>query len=150
MGNLSHLLLENQVYFVTTTTKGRRELFSTEESVRFILDILEELRNGGAAKIYAFVIMPDHLHLILKPEKESLSKIMQKIKGKSSRLINQMENTIGNLWQKEYYERAIRDEKDLTEKYNYIIYNPVKSGLSKSPEEYPYSSEMLKEMVDEP
>ncbi len=121
-----------------------------DENARLVLNILEEIRKTGMAKIYAFAIMPDHLHLILKPEKEPLSKIMQKIKGKSSRLINLRENAKGELWQKEYYERAIRDEKDLMEKYHYIIYNPVKEGLAQSPEEYPYSSENLKEMIDEP
>jgi REP element-mobilizing transposase RayT len=120
------------------------------ENALLMLGIFEEVRKTDAAKIFAFVIMPDHLHLILKPEKESLSKIMQKIKGKSSRLINQRENTNGVLWQKEYHERAIRDEEDLNEKYQYVIYNPVKQGLAETPEAYPYSSAALREMVDEP
>ena len=51
---------------------------------------------------------------------------------------------------KEYYERAIRNEKDLMEKYRYIINNPVKEGLSQTPEEYQYSSACLTELVDKP
>ena len=129
---------------------GRRKVFASNENARVMLKIFEEIRKAGAAKIYAFVIMPDHLHLILKPESEPLPRIMQKVKGKSSRLINQRESTNGGLWQKEYFERAIRDEKDLEEKYRYIIYNPVKNGLTETPEEYPFSSAALTEMVDKP
>lgn len=65
-------------------------------------------------------------------------------------MINQRENRSGVLWQKEYYERAVRDEKDLREKYDYIIFNPVKSGLAERPEDYPHSSEFRKDMVDSP
>ncbi len=112
------------------------------------MKILQEIRERGAAKIYAFVLMPDHLHILLKPEAEPLGKIMQRIKGKAARLINQKEGKEGALWQREYYERAIRDESDLEEKYNYIVYNPVKDGLAEKPEDYPYSSAALKDMVD--
>lgn len=150
MGNFTHPILENQVYFITTSTKNREKTFSKPENANIVLEILEELRKVGAAKIYAFVIMPDHLHLIVKPEKESLAMIVQRIKGKSARLINQREDRNGILWQREYYERAIRDEADLEEKYGYIIYNPVKSGLAKESEDYPFSSAALKEMVDSP
>jgi len=129
---------------------GRGKVFASNENARIILEIFEEIRKSDAAKIFAFVIMPDHLHLIVKPEKEPLAKIMQKIKGKTSRLINQRESTNGGLWQKEYFERVIRDEKDLEEKYRYIIYNPVKNGLTETPEEYPFSSAALTEMVDKP
>ncbi|MCI0330785.1 MAG: transposase [candidate division Zixibacteria bacterium] len=144
------MILDNQIYFITTTTRERDKVFTSDENSRVMLKIFEEIRESGAAKISAFVIMPDHLHLVVKPEKKSLDKIMQKIKGKSSRLINQLRNRNGGLWQREYFERAIRDEKDLEEKYQYIVYNPVKEGLAERPEEYPYSSAALKEMVDEP
>ena len=63
-------------------------------------------------------------------------------------MINQREKRSGVLWQAEYYERAVRDEKDFCEKHNYIVYNPVKTGLAKNPKGYPYSSESHKEMVD--
>ena len=149
MSNFSHPILDNQVYFITTTSSGRRKVFVIEKNARLLFNVIGEIRETALAKIYAFVIMPDHLHLIIKPEKEPLSKVMQKIKGKSARLINLRENTSGEVWQKEYYERVVRDEKDLTEKYQYIIYNPVKEGLSQTPEEYPYSSAALSEMVDE-
>jgi len=148
MGNFSHLILDNQLYFITATTKGRRGIFSRAENAETMLKILQEIRERGAAKIYAFVLMPDHLHILLKPEAEPLAKIMQRIKGKAARLINQKEGKEGALWQREYYERAIRDESDLEEKYNYIVYNPVKGGLAEKPEDYPYSSAALKDMVD--
>jgi len=79
VSNFSHPILENQIYFITSTIHKRRRVFASMENALLMLGIFEEVRKTDAAKIFAFVIMPDHLHLILKPEKESLSKIMQKI-----------------------------------------------------------------------
>ena len=65
---------------------------------------------------------------------------MHSIKRGSSRLINQMWNRNGSVWQSSFYERIIRNEKEFWEKVNYVYNNPLKAGLVESPEDYPYSS----------
>ena len=92
----------------------------------------------------AAVVMPDHIHLILKPfvvesdTEYSLSKILQSIKGFSAREINKVRGTKGALWQDESFDRIIRDNDEYLEKWNYIRGNPVKVGLCQAPEEYPF------------
>jgi len=88
--------------------------------------------------------MPDHVHLILKPvvnvsnAEFSLSKILQSIKGFTALEINKVRGAKGAIWQAESYDRIIRDYDEYLEKWQYIRNNPVKTGLSESPEEYPF------------
>ena len=71
--------------------------------------------------LIAEVVMPDHTHLLLTPSGGySLSQIMKGIKGVSARKVNQMRNTTGTVWQDEYYDRIIRDQKELDEKIHYF------------------------------
>ena len=87
--------------------------------------------------LYAYVIMPNHVHILLKPINNGISKTMQLIKGRASRHINQ-----GNLWQKGFFDFMILTEEKFKVKFNYIHYNPVKWGLVERAEDYKYSSAM--------
>lgn len=92
-------------------------------------------------KIYAYCIMPDHLHLIIHPiGKNNISYIMQMIKGSFSRKINKMNLSSGRIWQKRFYDTIIRNEGMLLDKMEYIHTNPLRKGLVLSPEQYEYSS----------
>ena len=87
--------------------------------------------------LVAMVVMPDHVHLIIKPLKVyDLSRIMKGIKGASARLINGIRNSTGNVWQDESFDRIVRDLKELHEKINYMYINPVKIGLTQNPDDY--------------
>ena len=83
--------------------------------------------------------MPDHVHLLLKPNAEfPLSRIMKGIKGVSARQINQLRGSTGTVWQDESWDRIVRDAAEFDEKLQYMADNPVKLGLAKVIEEYPY------------
>ena len=90
------------------------------------------------------VIMPDHVHLLIRPVEKSdglyysLSGILKTIKGKTSHPINKMFNRSGSCWQKESYDRIVRDEDEWREKYEYIRGNAVCAGLAEKPEDYPW------------
>ena len=75
-------------------------------------------------ELAAFSIMPNHVHLLLKPN-EQLAMLMQKIKGPSSRFINQMLSRKGKFWSADYYDKAIRNEKHFSVVYKYIKQNPL-------------------------
>ncbi|WP_428356115.1 transposase [Methyloprofundus sp.] len=77
--------------------------------------------------LVAFAIMPNHVHLLLKPY-DSLPVLMQKMKGGSAKMINEMMGRSGVFWAKDYYDKAIRDERHFTVVYRYIKHNPVKLG----------------------
>jgi putative transposase len=92
--------------------------------------------------LFACVVMDDHVHMILLPlekangEYYSISEIMHSIKSYSANRIQRLSGVIGSVWMDENYDRVVRDEEDLKEKLNYILNNPLKSGLADSPENY--------------
>ena len=85
--------------------------------------------------------MPDHFHLLIQPsEKHNLSEILRFIKGNFARKYNEIIKQKGDLWQRSFYEIAMRDSKDVLRWLEYMHYNPVKKGLVTFPEKYEFSS----------
>ena len=82
--------------------------------------------------------MPEHVHLLInEPERETLAEAMKSLKqGVSRRLIGDAEH----FWQKRYYDHNVRSDAKFVEKLRYIHRNPVKRGLCKRPEDWPWSS----------
>lgn len=91
--------------------------------------------------VYAWVVMPDHAHVIIHPKGDkNISQIMNRIKGVASRKINLARKKKGILWQEGYHDEIIRNEKQMLATIAYIHNNPMKSGLVENPEEYEFSS----------
>ena len=137
---LPHWQLPTSTYFVTFRLKSG---VISEDERKIILDAIKHFHNVRYW-VSAAVVMPDHIHLILKPlvvesdTEYSLSKILQSIKGFSAREINKVRGTKGSLWQDESFDHIVRDHDEYLEKCNYIRGNPVKVGLCQAPEEYPF------------
>ena len=127
-------------YFVTFRTKG----FVLPEEGRSI--VKSAVLEGAGIKydISIGVVMPDHVHLLIKPFEKadgiyySLSGILKTIKGKTSHQVNTLLIRSGSCWQKESYDRIMRDEVELREKHEYIRGNAVRAGLVGRLEEYPW------------
>ncbi len=130
--------LPNQPYFITTVTAQRSPIFTNWQVGRLLVSEMRNLHLENRIESLAWVIMPDHLHwLFILKESDSLSQIMQLIKGRSSRTINQFLDHKGPIWQKGYYERAVRQEEDLRSIGRYIVANPLRANIVTSLKEYP-------------
>ncbi|MEO6588069.1 MAG: transposase [Pyrinomonadaceae bacterium] len=92
-------------------------------------------------KLIAWVIMPNHVHFLLKPlNNHSLSEIIKKYKSFTAHEINRILNRRGQFWQEDYFDRYIRDHEHYEKTISYIENNPVKAGLCEKPEDWKYSS----------
>ena len=143
--NIPHWEQPESGYFITFRTF--RQVSLTEESRNIIFNSIL-FHNNKKYKLYAFVIMPDHVHLLLQPLEKakdsfySLSEILHSIKSYSANQINKMHKSTGKMpvpprvWLDENYDRIIRDNKEFQEKMNYIINNPVKANLVESANDY--------------
>ena len=141
MGTRRHPPVSNQPYFVTAAIKDRWPIFRNRLASEVMLGQLERAREELDFALLAFVLMPDHVHLIVVPsEAADLSRIMQTIKGRFARLWNKRSGRDGGLWQERYYESAVRTEAQLQRWIEYIDQNPVKARLAPAPEEFPYCS----------
>ncbi|MGB7911142.1 MAG: hypothetical protein WCF59_02850 [Desulfobaccales bacterium] len=133
--NLPHWQEPGSVYFITWRSKDGVVLNVEERSIA-----LEAVRFWDEKKwlVYAAVILADHAHILAKPlsrEGEGffdLSEIIHSVKSFSALKISQLRGIKGTIWQDERYDRIVRDEAELLEKWQYIRNNPVKVGLSET------------------
>jgi putative transposase len=141
MAHMRRCFEKGHAYFVTSVTNEREPIFISEKMCEILLVTIEYFKLLLDYKIYAYCIMPDHLHLIIQPVgKYNLSYIMQMIKGSFSRKINKIGDKNGKIWQKRFYDEGIRNESMLMQKIEYVHNNPLRKNLVNSPEEYSYSS----------
>jgi putative transposase len=136
---------ELRTYFTTTVTANRRRLFQIEDTANLLLETLAHYRTQNRYQLHAFVIMPDHLHLLFTPAPEvSLEKAMQFIKGGfSHRLKSHLE-----VWSKSFNETQILTSEKFEACKNYIERNPVRARLVPSPEIYHHSSVKNLDAID--
>ena len=108
-----------------------------------MMDLLEHYREQKKYALHEFVIMPDHLHLLITPRQEtSLERAVQLIKGGFSYRLGKASPSAARRFisQESVTNHRIRDEQDYARHAEYIRMNPVRARLSVTPEAYPYSS----------
>jgi putative transposase len=141
MGRLTHRTGQGCTYFVTTKAWQNRAVFQVTESAEILINVTFRNRDKGAYQLHEFVIMPNHLHLLLTPSNDiSLEKAIQLIKGGSSFDIHKIRNNKMEIWQSGFHEATIRDEQDFLTRRHYIHNNPVEKFLVDQPQNWPYSS----------
>jgi len=149
MGRLTHRTAPGFTYFVTTKAWQNRALFQVPDSAAILVECLFRYRDKGAYLLHEFVVMPNHLHLLLTPgEETSLEKAMQLIKGGSSHEIHQQRAHKMQIWHSGFHEETVRDERDYRNKVQYIHTNPVRARLAGRPEDWPHSSATKKSSLN--
>ena len=113
MSKLKRIFLPNYCYFVTTIVKDRKKLLLGKAIYSLILGDLEFYRKKYEFGIHGYVIMPDHLHLLLSlKENGNISKVMHDFKSHTAQEINKILERRGAFWQEGFYDHIIRDERD--------------------------------------
>ncbi len=154
MPNYRRLFKPGGTFFFTVVTYKRQRLFDNHRARDFLHQCIQEVQKSHPFDMLATVLLPDHIHCIWKlPEedpdfsvrwsiiKRKFSKIWLSSGGKEVMVSQSRKrhNEFG-VWQRRFWEHAIRDEEDFTNHVNYIHFNPVKHGCVKCPHQWPYSS----------
>src|SRR5256885_3513387 len=126
--------MDNQrTFFVTTVTWQRRPIFLDELKVTLLLEVLLHYRDQGKYLLHEFVIMPDHLHLLISPALDiSLERAMQFIKGNFSYRLGKEAKL--KVWQESFTDHRIRDAEDYEKHRSYIHLHPMLPGLVIKPD----------------
>lgn len=136
-------------YFITSRTWENRRLFVTEPICQIFVRTLLEYHDENKFALHAFVLMPDHFHVLMTPSEEiSLERAVQLIKGGSAHAIGDELNFSFPVWQRGYSDHRIRNGEDYALHLRYIDFNPVKKRLAATPGEYAWSSASGKFRVD--
>lgn len=127
-----------QSHFVTFCCYHRHSLFTSDANRRVFESALERVRRSFRLRVYGYVVMPEHIHLLVsEPERDTLADALKSLKqGVARRLIGDADH----FWQKRYYDFNVRNHAQFVEKLHYIHWNPVKKGLCERPEDWPWSS----------
>ena len=133
-----HATNTGHTYMIPSATWGRRSFFQRECWAKLLIDTLCHYR-GTAYLLHEFVIMPDHIHVLLTP-KTSLEKAVQFIKGGFSYRAKKELGSNMEVWQKGFSDHRVRDAADCRQHVLYIQQNPVRKHLCERAEGYPYSS----------
>jgi REP-associated tyrosine transposase len=137
------------VYFVTTDTWERHATFVNNELAKIVVEQIVSCRDRGFYNLHAFVLMPEHLHILLTPSEEtSIERTMQMIKGGSSHRIGIEKPQAFPVWHRSFHDRWIRDAQQFWRAKSYIEQNPVKAGLAERADEYAWSSANGKIVLD--
>ncbi len=149
MGRLTHHSGRGWTYFVTTKTWQSRSIFQVRETADIVIQKILEYREKGSFLLHEFVLMPNHLHLILTPANiVSLEKAMQLIKGGSSYEIHRGRENKTPIWQSGFHESRVTGWTDYQKKRDYIHFNPVAAKLVERPESWATGSASGKFRLD--
>ncbi|MGH9787415.1 MAG: REP-associated tyrosine transposase [Candidatus Acidiferrales bacterium] len=138
-------------YFVTSRTWESRLLFMKEPACRLFVETLLHYRSQGAYALHAFVLMPEHFHVLLTPaDGTTLERAVQFIKGGSAHAIREQLPSRVPVWQRGFSDHRIRDWQDYDVHLRYIARNPIKRRLVFAAQEYRWSSASGQFRMDEP
>jgi len=150
MPNYKRYYIRNRYVFITVVTHNRQPILI--ENIDLLRECFKKTLKTFDFEIFASVILPNHFHIIIKPANiKDFSKIVGLIKKYFSYSIDEKYNDKNinesrikraekGIWQRRFYDHLIRDEEDLHLHLDYIHYNPVKHGYSKSVKDWKFSS----------
>jgi putative transposase len=134
------VLSSERVFFVTTKTSMARRILQSERNAMLLIDVLRRNVATGKFQLHDFVIMPDHLHLLMTlPSDMTIEKAMQLVKGGFSYRLRKEYGFQGEVWQRGFSEVRVNNRQSWLQYRAYIGQNPVKAGLVETSLQYPYS-----------
>ncbi len=153
--------IEGSIFYITSNVYHRLCIFTRPSFIIPIIDSLNYYRYQYACKLIGYVIMPDHIHLLIWPQDARIvTDFMRDFKRFTSGRITRQAKLEGKIdwlakfveaghktsradykvWQDSFWEQTIYTKRFLTQKLNYIHMNPVRAGICKAPQDYLYSS----------
>jgi putative transposase len=127
-------------YFVTSMTWQRINLFAAEPMARLFLQTLYSYRRQGNFRLHAFVLMPDHFHLLLTTEAIPLERVLQFIKDGYRDAVRERSGSTMEIWERGFTDHRIRNAEDFEHHRLYIHRDPVERKLVVNPSEFRYCS----------
>jgi putative transposase len=140
---LPEVWTKHPVYFLTVCVAERRNVLADPLAVGILLSAWRSAPKIHGWIVGRYVVMPDHVHFFAAPtpEAKSLSDFMRDWKKWTARQISDQRFAAVPVWQTEFFDHVLRSAKSYEEKWNYVRQNPVRAGLARSAEEWPYAGE---------
>jgi putative transposase len=126
---------------VTQRGNNRQACFFTASDYRLYLDLLAKSCQKHDCLVHAFVLMTNHVHLLITPQREwGVSRVMQGLARDYVRTINKLYRRTGTMWEGRFKSSLVDQDQYCLSCYRYIELNPVRAGMVSQPSDYPWSS----------
>jgi putative transposase len=126
-----------RLFSITIGTSPRLPVFADIPFGRECVNLLKDLRDKKGLRVYAYCLMPDHVHLLAAmTSRESISSAVRSWKSLCYRERYRRGNSV-RFWQRSFFDRALRDDADFLDAAMYILGNPVRAGIVKEFHDYP-------------
>ena len=136
--------LPNYPIHVVQRGNNRSKIFFGEKDYWFYLFQLAELAPRTSCAIHAYVLMPNHVHLLLTPQQEGgMSILMKHLAQRHAQYVNREHARTGALWEGRFHSSVIDTERYLMHCYRYVELNPIRAGLVENPSMYQWSSHLI-------
>lgn len=128
---------------ITICTKDKLMIFKNQELAETTVNLLKEIAASNEIPIYAYCIMPDHIHLLVSASvRKGIVEFVGEFKSRVSRLAWGY-NFKGNIWQKSFYDHFLRKEENVKAVARYIINNPVRQGIVLNSSDYQFCGSLV-------
>ncbi len=140
MARIGRVVVPGFPHHVTQRGNRRQPTFFSDSDYRHYLDLLRKFTTETATSVWAYCLMPNHVHLVLVPScEDGLRAVLSEVHRRYTTAINFREGWRGHLWQERFHS-VVMDESHTVAAIHYVEWNPVVAGLSPHPEEWPWSS----------
>lgn len=141
MPRRARLSLPGIPWHIIQRGNNRSACFYADDDYRLYLDTLKEQAEKYACRVHAYVLMTNHVHLLITPErKESAAMLMKHLGQRYVQYINRTYNRSGTLWEGRFRSCLTQSSNYVLSCYQYIELNPVRANMVKHPRDYPWSS----------
>ncbi len=141
MARIARIVGAGYPHHIVERGNNRERVFVKPKHYEKYLSFLMKYSEEKQAAILAYCLMPNHVHLLVRPSGgETLAKMMQGVTLSYSKYFNKEQGRTGRVWECRYYSTVIDGDSYLWTVSKYIENNPVRAGIVKKPEDYPYSS----------
>jgi len=139
MTNIRRYFAEGQVCFLTHVTHNRMPILI--DHFDLLYGAFDQARQQHRLRLNAWVVLPDHLHMIVETDNQDISALMRRVKlSFSTNYRKRVGMREGRVWQYRFWDRVMRNQDDLNKHVDYIHYNPVRHGLIGNPFSWRYST----------
>lgn len=140
MSGNARIKSNTDIYHIMLRGNNKQTIFHAEEDYRKFLMLFSEKANQKSLFLYAWCLMPNHIHLLLKEKEESLADIFRSILTAYIKWYNTKYHRTGHLFEDRFRSRPVEDQVYFMRVFRYIHRNPQEANLCEKMEDYPYSS----------
>jgi len=140
MSRKPRIELEGGLYHLITRGNNRRRIFGDVHDYHEMLKLIADTKTKLPFYLYAYCLMPNHVHLLAERQQDAISRIMQRVLTRYSRYYNRKNGRVGHLFQKRYKAILCQSDQYLAELIRYIHLNPVRAKIVSNPAAFRYSS----------